>query len=205
MGGQSPGARSRNHRNRPEHSGPPPRESAAASTRATSMIDHLREERLGVGGAAKRRFDFGAQRIHRFLRDEDVRGGHEVHGAALFACGEDTFHAVPLWRSPGDEVSAGRRFALRRLAAADARTSQLMLVIAGRELGRLVLLQDGALIELMDADQEIENRHLCPTCNERVQDDFQVCPSCLTKLRRQCHFCNHLLAPEWSLCPYCGR
>jgi RNA polymerase subunit RPABC4/transcription elongation factor Spt4 len=38
-----------------------------------------------------------------------------------------------------------------------------------------------------------------------VQDDFQVCPSCLTKLRRQCHFCNHLLAPEWSLCPYCGR
>ena len=53
--------------------------------------------------------------------------------------------------------------------------------------------------------QEIENRHLCPTCNERVQDDFQVCPSCLTKLRRQCHFCNHLLAPEWSLCPYCGR
>src|SRR5438067_13906161 len=67
-----------------------------ASTRATSMIDHLREERLGVGGAAKRRFDFGAQRIHRFLRDEDVRGGHKVHGAALFACGEDTFHAVPL-------------------------------------------------------------------------------------------------------------
>ncbi len=53
--------------------------------------------------------------------------------------------------------------------------------------------------------QEIENRHLCPTCNERVQDDFLVCPSCLTKLRRQCHFCSHLLAPEWSLCPYCGR
>jgi hypothetical protein len=53
--------------------------------------------------------------------------------------------------------------------------------------------------------QEIENRHLCPTCNERIQDDFQVCPSCLTKLRRQCHFCSRLLAPEWSLCPYCGR
>lgn len=53
--------------------------------------------------------------------------------------------------------------------------------------------------------QEIENRHLCPTCNERVEADFQVCPSCLTKLRRQCHFCSHLLAPEWRLCPYCGR
>ena len=53
--------------------------------------------------------------------------------------------------------------------------------------------------------QEIESRHLCPTCNERVQDDFLVCPSCLTRLRRQCHFCNHLLAPEWTLCPYCGR
>ena len=53
--------------------------------------------------------------------------------------------------------------------------------------------------------QEIENRHLCPNCNERVQDDFLVCPNSLTKLRRQCHFCSHLLAPEWSLCPYCGR
>src|SRR5213078_4028088 len=77
-----------------------------ASTRAMSMIDHLRDQRRDLGGAAKRRFDVGVQRIHRFLRDEDVRGGHEVHGAALFACGEDTFHAIPLWRSAGDEVWA---------------------------------------------------------------------------------------------------
>ncbi len=53
--------------------------------------------------------------------------------------------------------------------------------------------------------QEIENRHLCPNCNQRIQDDFLLCPSCFTKLRRQCHFCSHLLAPEWTLCPFCGR
>lgn len=53
--------------------------------------------------------------------------------------------------------------------------------------------------------QEIEARHLCPTCNSRVEDDFMICPTCLTKLRRQCHFCTKLLAPEWTICPYCGR
>jgi RNA polymerase subunit RPABC4/transcription elongation factor Spt4 len=53
--------------------------------------------------------------------------------------------------------------------------------------------------------QEIENRHLCPTCSQRIEDDYMICPTCFTKLRNQCHFCSHLLAPEWSLCPYCGR
>jgi hypothetical protein len=53
--------------------------------------------------------------------------------------------------------------------------------------------------------QEIESRHLCPNCSQRIQDDYMLCPSCFTKLRRQCHFCNHLLAPEWTLCPFCGR
>ncbi len=53
--------------------------------------------------------------------------------------------------------------------------------------------------------QEIENRHLCPTCSQRIEDDYMICPTCFTKLRNQCHFCSHLLAPEWSLCPFCGR
>ncbi len=53
--------------------------------------------------------------------------------------------------------------------------------------------------------QEIEARHLCPNCNHRVEEDYQICPNCLTKLRRQCHFCTKLLALDWTICPYCGR
>jgi RNA polymerase subunit RPABC4/transcription elongation factor Spt4 len=53
--------------------------------------------------------------------------------------------------------------------------------------------------------QEIEARHLCPNCSHRVEEDFQICPACLSKLRRQCHFCTRLLALDWTICPYCGR
>lgn len=90
-----------------------------------------------------------------------------------------------------------------------------VLVLAAGPLGLLlyyILRPQQTLVEAYEHSleeetllQEIENRQLCPNCNERIQDDFLVCPSCLTRLRRQCHFCSHLLAPEWSLCPYCGR
>src|SRR5437868_4658082 len=54
------------------------------SSRVRSAIDGLIGDRP-AGGEAKRRFDAGVQRIHRFWHEEDVRGGREVHGAALFA------------------------------------------------------------------------------------------------------------------------
>jgi peptide subunit release factor 1 (eRF1) len=129
------------------------------SGRVRAMIDRLREERPDRGSDAMQRFDEGVEQIEQFLAGQDLRGEREVHGAALFAHGQKTFQALPLWRSAGEAVLAGRRFALRRLASADSRTSELLLVIAGRELGRVVLLRDGRLAELVDADEEVENRH----------------------------------------------
>lgn len=50
---------------------------------------------------------------------------------------------------------------------------------------------------------EMTERPTCPTCHYRVEADFQVCPSCGTKLRRPCPRCEHLLELKWNVCPYC--
>lgn len=51
---------------------------------------------------------------------------------------------------------------------------------------------------------EMTERQTCPTCHYRVENDFQICPSCGTKLRRPCPRCDHLLELKWNVCPFCG-
>ncbi|MEW6567561.1 MAG: zinc ribbon domain-containing protein [Chloroflexota bacterium] len=51
---------------------------------------------------------------------------------------------------------------------------------------------------------EIEERPLCPGCGGRTQPDWQVCPTCHTRLRRTCGHCGRLMELPWKLCPYCG-
>ena len=131
---------------------------ADLQSRVDSVIDRL-HDMAPEDRDAKRRFEPAVERIAEFLRENDVRGDGHVHGAALFAHGEETFDARPLWHSAGDDVHVGHRFALRRLAAADSRTGDVLLVMAGRELGRVLLLRDGRLLEIVDADDDVENRH----------------------------------------------
>lgn len=133
---------------------------ADLDSRITSVVDRL-NDMAPEHADAKRRFASAAGRIAEFLRENELRGdGHtQVHGAALFAHGDETFAARPLWRSAGEHAGAGRRFSLRRLAAADSRTSEVLLLIAGRELGRVALLRNGRLYDVLDADDDVENRH----------------------------------------------
>jgi RNA polymerase subunit RPABC4/transcription elongation factor Spt4 len=51
--------------------------------------------------------------------------------------------------------------------------------------------------------QEIEEKPTCPGCRQRVQHDWQACPSCHTRLKRPCVRCSNLLELSWELCPYC--
>lgn len=51
---------------------------------------------------------------------------------------------------------------------------------------------------------EIESRPLCPGCSGRAQPDWQVCPTCHTRLRRACSHCGRLMELPWKLCPFCG-
>lgn len=52
--------------------------------------------------------------------------------------------------------------------------------------------------------QALEQLPLCPGCERRVKDDWQVCPNCHTKLKKPCHHCGKLMELPWNICPHCG-
>ena len=52
--------------------------------------------------------------------------------------------------------------------------------------------------------QALEDLPLCPGCERRVKDDWQVCPNCHTKLKKNCENCDKLMELPWNICPYCG-
>lgn len=52
---------------------------------------------------------------------------------------------------------------------------------------------------------EAEQRVVCPTCHERVEDDYLLCPTCRTRLKRVCPSCGKHIRPEWNICPYCAK
>ena len=61
-----------------------------------------------------------------------------------------------------------------------------------RELAEEALLQD------------IEEKHACPACQQKVQADFLYCPNCHTRLKRRCENCHRVTVLRWNICPYCG-
>ena len=52
--------------------------------------------------------------------------------------------------------------------------------------------------------RDIEDDHVCPSCQRGVDAEFVVCPYCLTELRRRCHSCERTVDLTWQICPYCG-
>lgn len=48
-----------------------------------------------------------------------------------------------------------------------------------------------------------EEVRYCPACGRRIEDDFQICPYCLKKLKKKCKECGKLLKLDWNVCPYC--
>jgi RNA polymerase subunit RPABC4/transcription elongation factor Spt4 len=52
--------------------------------------------------------------------------------------------------------------------------------------------------------RDIEDEHVCPSCQRGVDTDFIICPYCMTELRRRCPNCEHTIDLTWALCPYCG-
>lgn len=51
--------------------------------------------------------------------------------------------------------------------------------------------------------QEIEEKPACPGCGQRVQDRWQACPHCHTRLKKLCLNCGELMELNWNLCPIC--
>jgi len=52
--------------------------------------------------------------------------------------------------------------------------------------------------------QTIEEPAMCPGCGRKVREDWLVCPSCHTRLKKTCHHCGKMMDLAWNLCPFCG-
>ncbi|MFZ4812905.1 MAG: zinc ribbon domain-containing protein [Phototrophicaceae bacterium] len=52
--------------------------------------------------------------------------------------------------------------------------------------------------------QEIEEKPTCPGCSQRIQENWQACPHCHTRLKKPCINCGQMLHLSWDLCPYCA-
>ncbi|MEL6271257.1 MAG: zinc ribbon domain-containing protein [Chloroflexota bacterium] len=52
--------------------------------------------------------------------------------------------------------------------------------------------------------QEIEDKPNCPGCGIRVENNWQACPNCHTRLKKPCINCGEMLQLSWNLCPYCA-
>jgi RNA polymerase subunit RPABC4/transcription elongation factor Spt4 len=52
--------------------------------------------------------------------------------------------------------------------------------------------------------QGIEERMACPGCNRRIEEQFMVCPTCHTRLKKACPACGRLLHLRWNICPFCS-
>lgn len=44
----------------------------------------------------------------------------------------------------------------------------------------------------------------CPTCNEKIRQDFITCPNCGQTLKNQCPHCKQAVEAEWNYCPSCS-
>ena len=52
--------------------------------------------------------------------------------------------------------------------------------------------------------QGIEERLACPGCNRRIEEEFMICPTCHTRLKKACPACGRLLHLRWNICPFCS-
>jgi hypothetical protein len=52
---------------------------------------------------------------------------------------------------------------------------------------------------------EVEAVSSCPACFRRVNDEWIICPTCRTRLKRVCPNCSRLVGLDWSLCAWCGK
>ncbi len=52
--------------------------------------------------------------------------------------------------------------------------------------------------------QSIDETPVCPGCGRHIKDNWVLCPSCHTKLKKNCHQCGKLMELPWNLCPFCG-
>jgi len=133
-----------------------------AATRVNSLVDQglksdganrgeqTHEQRVGL------REDF--ERIRHFFSEEFDRDG--AHGFALFCAGLDNvWQAISLSEPVSDEIKVGRDLYLAPLVPLVGRGEGAVVVMVGREEGRLYRLRSGRLEEIADLSEEQSGQH----------------------------------------------
>jgi len=44
----------------------------------------------------------------------------------------------------------------------------------------------------------------CPSCNKKIEPEFNICPYCGARLKTKCPSCGKRIGPEFHFCPFCG-
>jgi hypothetical protein len=50
----------------------------------------------------------------------------------------------------------------------------------------------------------IEEINTCPGCGRHTREEWVVCPTCHTRLKKICPTCKKNLELPWNICPYCA-
>jgi peptide chain release factor subunit 1 len=128
-----------------------------------SLIDELRKlvraaEPEAPGHDARMTLRALPDRIGEHLRENRPSGRH-VHGVACFANSAGALRMLELPESCGDDVALGRTYRLVPLTSLIPRTREAVIVMVGREQGRILLWASGALREIDDRFEEVHGRH----------------------------------------------
>jgi RNA polymerase subunit RPABC4/transcription elongation factor Spt4 len=51
----------------------------------------------------------------------------------------------------------------------------------------------------------LEEQSACPSCKQRADPDYLICPNCHTQLKQTCPQCGRILRLTWTVCPYCAH
>ncbi len=54
------------------------------------------------------------------------------------------------------------------------------------------------------AEMHDETPLACHHCHKEIEDDYIICPHCLTSLRHPCRKCKREIRSSWEVCPYCA-
>jgi len=52
--------------------------------------------------------------------------------------------------------------------------------------------------------EKVTQINTCPSCNNKIEVDWEVCPFCGAELKIMCPTCGKRIEREWKTCPYCG-
>jgi hypothetical protein len=52
--------------------------------------------------------------------------------------------------------------------------------------------------------KSIEEINTCPGCGRHTHEEWIICPTCQTRLKKSCPSCRKLLELPWNTCPNCG-